>query len=108
MKKTFYIIQLFLGLLVVILIYFSSNFSIGSREDKIEQISNHPVEYFASRLVFNIIIYLIPLLILIITTKIYSKKGLDKHTIKQSVIGQLLLFFLISIILIGINLIKYM
>jgi hypothetical protein len=106
-NRNFKIIHGFILLIIIFLIYLSSNFGIGSRENYAKIINEAPIEYFFSRLLFNLIVFIFPFIIVLIMNKIFVKRGIEKDMIRKSYMVHFLSFLIFSIAFILLRIYHY-
>jgi len=106
-NKIFIVFHVFIGLLALFLIYFMSNFSIGSCETNAKPIHENPTKYFFVRLLCDLIIWLIPFILILLANRFLFKKYIANKIINRSYLIQFFVFILFSIIFITIRIFEY-
>ena len=102
--KIGFLVNVVLGLLGIGILYFSSLFWIGSKEDYEEIVTNKYWSFFASRLMFNVIVGLVLLIIIGIINWILLRILKHGFNIKKLLLIDLLLFIISSAIFVFIQL----
>lgn len=89
----------------VVSLYFSSEVWLGTEEDRRAQIINHTVEYFFSRLAFDLIVIAALLMAITIFNILYLRltRGIATKNIYRMALSHLVGFFITSIILIALS-----
>lgn len=90
------------------LLFITSNFGIGSVEDKQKIINEEFVEYLFARVIFNIIIFLVPLILIYFINKRFLKNGIEKKLINKSYVLHLMMFCVFTSLFVWMSVMKYL
>jgi len=90
------------------LLYVSSNLGIGSPERNQEIVSEEFIQFLIARVIFNAIIFLIPLLIVFFINRIFLKRGVEKKLINRSYLIHFFIFFILTGFFVGFSIFKFL